>query len=65
MRDAARRALASPADQSTFRAHDLNQPQSPARELIVGLSDWQACIVEPDAMPERAGECVIGFDLGG
>jgi phage terminase large subunit-like protein len=65
MRDAARRALASPADQSTYRAHDLNQPQSPAREMIVGLSDWQACIVPPDDEPERAGECVIGFDLGG
>ena len=35
MRDMSRRALASPADVSTFRAHDLNQPQSPAREMIV------------------------------
>ena len=65
MRDASRRALASPADQSTYRAYDLNQPQSPAREMIVSLSDWQACIVAPDDEPERAGECVIGFDLGG
>ena len=65
MRDAAARALASPADQSMFRAHDLNQPQSPTREMIVALSDWQNCIVAPDDLPERSGEAVLGFDLGG
>ena len=37
----------------------------PAREMIVGLHDWQACVVAPDDLPPRAGECVIGFDLGG
>ena len=65
MRDASRRALASPLDQSMFRAHDLNQPQSPAREMIVALSDWQGVVCAPDDLPERAGECVVGFDLGG
>ena len=65
MRDAATRALASPSDQALFRAHDLNQPQDPAREMIVSLHDWQGVIVAPDDLPERAGECVVGFDLGG
>ena len=66
MRDAAMRALASPSDQASFRAYDLNQPQAPSREMIVGLSDWQGCIVPADDdIPERAGECVVGFDLGG
>ena len=65
MRDAARRSLASPADQAAFRAYDLNQPQAPSREMIVSLNDWQGCIVAADDLPARAGECVLGFDLGG
>ena len=63
MRDEARRVLASPADQSSFRAHDLNLPQDPGRTMIVAVSDWTACTSgEP---PPRDGECVVGFDLGG
>ena len=65
MRDASRRALASPADQASFRAHDLNQPQSPSREMIVSLTDWQAVCVPDSELPERRGEVVVGFDLGG
>ena len=59
MGDAARRALASPADQAAFRAYDLNQPQAPSREMIClpgGLR--RRCIVAPDDLPERSGECV-------
>ena len=65
MQNASRRALTIPADAATFRAFDLNTPQDPSRETICGLVDWQACTVAPDALPERAGECVVGFDLGG
>ena len=65
MRDASRRAVATPADASQFRAHELNVPVDPAHEMIVSLSDWQACVVAPDDLPERAGECVIGLDAGG
>ena len=63
MRDASRRALAIPADAATFRAFDLNTPQDPSREMIVSLHDWQACTT--GELPERRGECVVGFDLGG
>ena len=63
MEDEARRVLASPADQASFRAHDLNLPQDPGREMIVSTGDWKGCLTgEP---PARDGECVIGFDLGG
>ena len=66
MRDASRRALATPADQASFRAFDLNVPQSPSREMIVSTSDWQACVVkEEEDLPLRAGEVCVGFDLGG
>ena len=60
---ASRRALASPADQPAFKAHDLNLPQSPSTETLCLLEDWRAC--EYDLPPERSGVCVIGFDLGG
>ena len=63
MRDESRRVLASPADQADFRAHDLNQPGEPGREMIVTAEQWQACIVE--TLPERAGPCAVGIDLGG
>ena len=63
MADRARAALLSPADQSSFRAHDLNQPQSPTRETIVSVTDWDAC--ETEQPPERDGVCVVGFDAGG
>ena len=38
MADMARRALASPADQRSFRSHDLNAPVDPGREMIVSLT---------------------------
>ena len=63
MADMARRALASPADQRSFRSHDLNAPVDPGREMICSLADWRACLT--DDPPERDGECVLGFDLGG
>ena len=65
MRDMARRALSSPADQASFRAHDLNLPQDPSREMICTPADWKACVVSDDDLPPRDGRCVVGFDLGG
>lgn len=63
MRDMARRAAAAPSEQSTFRAHDLNQPAAPGRDMIVALDRWEA--VAGEAVPERAGSVFLGFDLGG
>ena len=65
MRAEARRVLATPADQASFRAFDLNQPQDPGSEMIFALSDWKACVVAADDLPPRDGECTVGFDLGG
>ena len=63
MQDEVRRVLATPADQAHFRAHDLNLPQDPGREMIVSTADWKKCL--SDDPPPRDGECVVGFDLGG
>lgn len=65
MADRARAALLSPADQASFRAHDLNYPAHPSRETIVSVSDWDKCEVEAQELPERAGPVVVGFDAGG
>ena len=63
MEDEARRVALTPADQSAFRAFDLNQPQSPSRVLLCDPADWAAC--EVDVQPARSGRCTLGFDLGG
>ena len=57
MRQSAARALAVPADAPSFRAYDLNVPQSPGGMLLVSADDWQAC--ESDDLPERSGTCVF------
>ena len=59
----AARAAATPADQAFFRAHDLNAPTDPRRAMIVGADHWAVC-AEAEQAP-RAGDCAIGFDLGG
>ena len=67
MRDEARRVLATPIDQAHFRAFDLNQPQSPSREMICTVHDWETCCVpvdELDACAPRDGRVVLGFDIG-
>ena len=64
MRDEARRVLATPSDQASFRAFDLNQPQSPSREMICAPSDLRACFVDNADLPERDGDAVIGLDMG-
>ena len=65
MKDASRRAIATPADSSAFRAFDMNQPQNPARDLLCDVGDWQACVVEESELPDRDGKVVVGFDAGG
>ena len=65
MRAESRRVLATPADQASFRALDLNQPATPSSELLATVNDWRRCVVSPGALPARDGECVVGFDLGG
>ena len=47
MKDAAERAMTNPADQSLFRAYDLNAPLDPAREPICSPADWESCVGEP------------------
>ena len=61
MRHQAARALATPADQPSFRAFDLNQPQSPTGQLLLDAADWQACEVEE--LPPATGPMVLGVDL--
>ena len=63
MADEARRVLVTPADQGSFRAFDLNQPQEPGREMVCSLSDWQG-LLNDDEPPARSGACCIGFDIG-
>ena len=56
------RAVATPLNEAYFRAHDLNQDLSPAHEMVVGASQWNA-ICHEDAVLE--GEpVVLGIDLG-
>ncbi len=65
MRHEAARVLATPADQASFRAFDLNTPGAPSREMIVTLPDWKGCVVPVDELPPRQGACTVGLDLGG
>ena len=63
MADMARRAIATPSDAASFRAFDLNQPQSPSRVMLCQPDQWLRC--EVDTLPDRGGPCFLGFDLGG
>ena len=65
MQDEAARVIATPSDQSSFRAFDLNLPVDPAREMVCAVADWQACEALPGDLPPRDGWCTVGFDLGG
>ena len=53
------------ANEPFFRAHHLNQRQSPTKELICSPTEWSRCVVEPRELPPREGEAWIGFDPGG
>ena len=62
MKDMSKRALANPADMAAFRAYDLNSPQAPDRIMLVTMEQYESSRKKP---PPRAGECVVGVDLGG
>lgn len=64
MKRRSRLVLTSPADQSFFKAHDLNQPQEPDRETIVAAREWLECVVDVADLPPREGAAFVGFDLG-
>ena len=63
MVDMARRAQFAPNEQASFRAHDLNQPGSPSREMICDVRAWELVATQP--RPERSGPFFVGFDMGG
>ena len=52
----------APGDEPSFRAYDLNQNLSPTREMILSPDDLRSCFV--DELPERSGDCFLGFDFG-
>ena len=62
MRSEAQRVKVSIADQSSFRALDLNRPSTPSTELLVSVDDFLDC--ETHQLPARDGSCFVGVDLG-
>ena len=66
MKAEARRVLATPSDQASFRALDLNLPGSPSREQVCSVTEWKKCVVDhPSDLPPRSGPCYLGVDIGG
>ncbi len=65
MRGEAEHAAAIPADESAFRAYDLNQEVEPSQEMIVSVGAWEKVLCQPEDLPEDRGPVVIGFDAGG
>ena len=63
MSDQGRAAIAVPSGEPGFRTYDLNQPTNARSQTICTPLDWQAC--EVAELPDRAGPCVIGLDIGG
>ena len=63
MRDAAARAVATPAAAAGFRTLDLNLPGSPTQATIVAVADYLKCVAA--TLPPRAGECWVALDVGG
>ena len=66
MADRARLASRNPNDAADFRAHDLNMPGAPTREMICTPDDWLPCVHDGTGeAPARRGPCVVGLDMGG
>ena len=65
MRHTAERALSSSADSPTFAAYDLNLSQSPTREMIISVAQYQQCVVSVSELSKRKGPVMVGIDLGG
>ncbi|PKQ11050.1 MAG: terminase [Alphaproteobacteria bacterium HGW-Alphaproteobacteria-1] len=63
----ARRAIARGGSAlSSFRNLNRNERvASDDRSVLITTDEWLSCEVAPDALPERAGPCVLGVDLGG
>ena len=66
MQDRAAYVAANSTDQPSFAPHDLHLPQSPAREMICSLNDWESCELPDEAEPPaRNRRCWLGVDIGG
>ena len=63
MQSEAERVSATPADESSFRAFDLNQPLSPGEEIILSPADLENRLFTSDP-PERLGPVILAFDFG-
>jgi phage terminase large subunit-like protein len=63
----ARRAIARGGSAlSSFRNLNRNERVSTEdRSVLVTVDEWLSAEVAPDALPDRAGPCVLGIDLGG
>ena len=62
MRDTSRKCKVIKADESAFRAYDLNLPQDPLVEVICSLRDWKECEKED---VKEGNYCYVGYDIGG
>lgn len=63
----ARRAIARGGSAlSSFRNLNRNERVSTEdRSMLVTVDEWLSAEVDPDQLPERAGPCILGVDLGG
>ncbi|SOC11201.1 phage terminase large subunit-like protein [Rhodobacter sp. JA431] len=63
----ARRAIARGGSAlSSFRNLNRNERvSSESRQVLCTVDEWLSAEVSPDELPERAGPCVLGVDLGG
>ena len=52
-----------PANQNFVQACDLNLPSDPSLEPFLTVDAWSACM--DSEIPDRAGVCTVGIDLGG
>ncbi len=63
MEQEAARVAATPADESSFRALDLNAPLEPSEEVILTPADLKHRVFT-DNPPERLGPVIVCFDFG-
>ena len=62
METESRRVAVTVSDAPSFKALDMNMPQSPTREMLCDPADLAACFV--DELPERRGPVFVGADVG-
>ena len=63
MKSESLRVSATPADESSFRAFDLNMPMSPGEEIILSPADLENRLFTNEP-PEREGPVILAFDFG-